>query len=294
MPALHKAIATTLTYGRMIKFSHSVFALPFVLAALALASQEIPMEWEPMVFILIAVVAARTAAMGFNRIADASMDAQNPRTALREIPAGKISSRAALLLVFLSSLIFVASAMALSPLCGKLALPVLFFLFGYSYTKRFTLFCHFYLGLAIALAPAAAWVALTGTLDPKILLLSAVLFTHIAGFDILYACQDADFDQKAGLHSIPAKLGIPKALFLARATHTACGLFIFSLYPAFNLGPVFLGFALLLCGLLILEHRMVKEDDLSGIPMAFFHVNSVISLLLFLGIVLDLWMAKGF
>lgn len=294
MPFLQNALRSTLTYGRMIKFSHSVFALPFVLSAVVLAGREVRLQGLPVLLILIAAVAARTAAMGVNRIVDAALDARNPRTAMREIPAGKISTHAALLLVLLSSLIFVAAAFALSPLCGKLALPVLFFLFGYSYTKRFTLFCHFYLGLAIALAPAAAWVALTGTLAPEVLLLSAVLFTHIAGFDMLYACQDADFDQNAGLHSIPARLGIRKALLLARLTHLVCAAFIFSLYPAFNLGPVFLIVALVVCGLLILEHRMVKAEDLSGIPMAFFHVNSVISLLLFLGIVLDLWTAKGF
>ncbi|TYT76354.1 4-hydroxybenzoate octaprenyltransferase [Desulfobotulus mexicanus] len=278
----------------MIKFSHSVFALPFVLSAVVLAARETPIHAIELLFILVAVVSARTAAMGFNRIADAKLDAGNPRTAMREIPAGKISPNAALLLVILSSMVFIISAAALGPLCRNLSIPVLLFLFGYSYTKRFTLLCHFYLGLAIAMAPAAAWVALTGSLSLEVLLLSAVLFTHIAGFDILYACQDTDFDKKAGLHSIPARLGIRKALLLARTLHGICALFIFSLYPAFDLGPVFIIFALIICGLLILEHSMVKENDLSSIPIAFFHVNSIISLLLFVGILLDIWTGKGF
>ncbi|TWI72466.1 4-hydroxybenzoate polyprenyltransferase [Desulfobotulus alkaliphilus] len=293
MISLQKALGTTLTYGRMIKFSHSVFALPFVLSAVVLAARETPIAPMTVFFILVAVVAARTAAMGFNRLVDAKLDAANPRTAIREIPSGKIAPSAAMLLILLSSMVFIFTAAALGPLCRNLSIPVLLFLFGYSYTKRFTLLCHFYLGLAIAMAPAAAWVALTGSLSLEVLLLSAVLFTHIAGFDILYACQDADFDKKAGLHSIPSRLGIRQALLLARLLHGICALFIFSLYPAFGLGPIFIVFALIICGLLVLEHRMVNEKDLSGIPVAFFHVNSVISLLLFVGILLDLWTGKG-
>ncbi|MCW7753855.1 putative 4-hydroxybenzoate polyprenyltransferase [Desulfobotulus sp. H1] len=294
MVPLQKIFLTTLTYGRMIKFSHSVFALPFVLSAVVLASMETRLTASVLALIVAAVVAARTAAMGFNRIVDARMDAGNPRTACREIPSGHISIRSASLLVFLSGILFILSAAMLGPLCLSLSIPVLIFLLGYSFTKRFTLLCHYYLGAAIALAPAAAWVALTGTLTPKILLLSAVLFTHIAGFDILYACQDTDFDRKEGLHSIPARLGIRNALRLARLTHLFCACFIFSLSPAFGLGTVYMGFALLICGLLILEHRMVRENDLSAIPMAFFHVNSIISLLLFCGIFLDIWTGRGF
>lgn len=285
--AWQKARQVTLVYGRMIKFSHSVFALPFALSAVLLAARNTGFSFGQFVWILIAMVAARSAAMGFNRIVDADFDAKNPRTAIREIPAGQISRPQAWGFVTAASLLFFLAAAALGPVCRNLAIPVLLVLFGYSFTKRFSLFCHFYLGVAIALSPAGAWVALTGTLNWPILLLSGILFTHIAGFDILYACQDADFDRKKGLHSIPAKLGISNALRISRITHGICFALLIAFHAAFQLNMIFFCTILIIGGLLVAEHRMVNPNDLSRVPVAFFHVNSVISMVLFFGIFLD-------
>ncbi|MCP4718598.1 MAG: UbiA family prenyltransferase, partial [Desulfobacteraceae bacterium] len=199
-------------YGKMIKFSHTIFALPFALSAVVLAWQtQAPTFWD-LIWILLAMVAARSAAMGFNRIVDASIDKKNPRTAIREIPSGILSQKQASVFVFLSSVIFVGASALLSPLCFFLSFPVLFFLLFYSYTKRFTKYCHLYLGFAISLAPVGAWVAITNSLSAGIIFLSLGLWTYIAGFDILYACQDIDFDREQGLFSLPSKIGPQKAM----------------------------------------------------------------------------------
>ena len=284
------AIRNAATYGRMIKFSHSIFALPFAISAVLLASRDAGFSIWRFLVILVAMVAARSCAMGFNRLVDRKIDGKNPRTASREIPAGAIPLPSAWLFTGISALVFVLSAALLGPLCLKLSVPVLVVLCGYSFTKRFTLLCHFYLGLAIALAPAGAWVAMTGMLSWKILFLSAALFTHIAGFDILYACQDCAFDKKEGLHSIPARLGVPRALSIARKTHMACFGFLLAFHLAFGLHLPFFLALLSIAALLAYEHKMVNPDDLSKVPAAFFNINSIISVLLFIGILLDEWL----
>lgn len=275
------------TYGRMIKFSHTVFALPFAMSAVVLAQRSHPLTGWRLIWLLGAMVGARSAAMGFNRIVDAPLDAKNPRTAAREIPAGRLSRRAAILFVLLFSGLFIFCATMLGRLCLALSLPVLLLLFAYSYTKRFTFLCHVYLGAVISLAPLGAWIALTGSVSWAVTLLSAALMAYIAGFDVLYACQDIDFDKETGLHSIPARFSVPIALGIAKALHAAAFIFFLMLYPAFHMGGIYLGAVCLIGVLMICEHRLVRPDDLSRVNIAFFHINSVISITLFLGVVFD-------
>ena len=275
------------TYGRLIKFSHTVFALPFALAAVLLAHLEHPVTLGTLGWILLAMVGARSAAMGFNRFADYRFDRLNPRTAERPLTAGLISKPAVLALISLSSLVFLFAAAMLGRLCLLLALPVLFILFFYSYTKRFTALSHLYLGLAIGLAPAGAWIAASGGLEPRILLLTLALITYIAGFDILYACQDIEFDRSMGLFSIPARFGARRAMQIATGLHVLTFACLFGVYLAFHLGMVYLLALLIIGGLLALEHKLVHPEDLTHIKLAFFHVNSAISVLLFVAVFLD-------
>lgn len=282
MPAVLKK--KIFDYGKMIKFSHTVFALPFALSAVVLAWQtRVPSAWE-LVLILAAMVGARSAAMGFNRIIDADIDRKNPRTAIREIPAGILSRKEASVFVGISCLVFVGAAALLSPLCFLLSFPVLGVLFFYSYTKRFTPYCHLVLGFAISLAPVGAWVALTGTLNWGIVFLAAALWCYIAGFDILYACQDIEFDREQGLFSLPVYLGPARAMQISSVFHGLFLGFLLAVYWRFGMHPVFLIFWGVIAGLILLEHRLVKPDDLSRIQMAFFHVNSGVSVVLFAGI----------
>lgn len=273
-----------LIYGRMIKFPHTIFALPFALSAVVMAWENYsPSAWD-FIWILLAMVGARSAAMGFNRIVDADIDFKNKRTAIREIPSGLLSEKESLLFVAASSLVFIFSAAMLSGLCLWLSFPVLFALLFYSYTKRFTKYCHLYLGFAICLAPVGAWVAITGTLSWGIIFLSLALLTYIAGFDILYSCQDIDFDQKEGLFSLPAKIGPQKAMRISSVLHVYTFVFLLAMYAIFDMHPVFLMFLGVIGLLLVVEHKLVKPDDLTHINMAFFHINSVISMLLFIGV----------
>jgi 4-hydroxybenzoate polyprenyltransferase len=274
-------------YGRMIKFSHTLFAMPFALAAVVLAQRVVPLDGSTLLWVLVALVAARSAAMGFNRIADAALDARNPRTANREIPAGKLSRSHTRRFVIVSSLAFIGAAAMLGPLCLVLSLPVLALLCGYSYTKRFTWLSHLVLGLAISLAPLGAWIAVTGSVHWPVLLLSGALLTYIAGFDILYACQDADFDRREGLHSIPVRFGIGPALWASAWLHVISFLFFLLIHIAFDMNHAYLGTVAVIGGLLVIEHRLVDPDDLSRVQVAFFHVNSMISVVLLAGVLLD-------
>jgi 4-hydroxybenzoate polyprenyltransferase len=276
-----------LDYGKMIKFSHTVFALPFALSAVVLAWQtHVPSLWE-LFLILVAMVGARSAAMGFNRIVDADIDKKNPRTAVREIPSGVLTRSQALIFVGMSSLLFVGAAALLSPLCFGLSFPLLGLLFFYSFTKRFTALCHLVLGFVISLAPVGAWVALTGTLNWGIVMLAAALWFYIAGFDILYACQDIDFDRKQGLFSMPVLVGPVRAMQISTLFHVLFLVFLLGLFLAFDMHAVFLVFWAMIAVLIVLEHRLVKPDDLSRIDMAFFHVNSAVSVILFAGIFIE-------
>jgi 4-hydroxybenzoate polyprenyltransferase len=274
-------------YARMVKLSHTVFALPFALCAAVLAQRIRPLTLWDIFWLLCAMVGARSAAMGVNRIADATIDAQNPRTSGREIPAGQLTTRSAVGFVIFFSGLFVLSAAMLGKLCLYLSVPILLILFSYSYTKRFTILCHLYLGAVISLAPLGAWIALTGSFAWPITLFSAALMTYIAGFDILYACQDVAFDRQKDLFSIPARFGVPMALNIAAFLHVVAFAFFVSIHFAFDMGNIYIGTAGAIGLLMVAEHRMVNPGNLSRINIAFFHINSLISLSLFVGVLLD-------
>ncbi|OQX22503.1 MAG: 4-hydroxybenzoate octaprenyltransferase [Desulfobacteraceae bacterium IS3] len=280
-------IERIMTYGRMVKFSHTVFALPFALSAVVLVHRDYPITFGDIFWILLAMVGGRSAAMGFNRIADAKTDARNPRTANREIPAGKLSLNAAAIFVLLSASLFVFASAMLGRLCFYLSFPVLVVLLSYSYTKRFTWLAHLYLGFAISLAPAGAWIAIANDFSWQTFLLSFALMSYITGFDILYACQDTDFDRNEGLFSVPVKFGVKNALFIAKIVHLLSFAFFISIFFVFDMGMIYLSAVFVIGGLFIFEHSLVKPDDLSHINIAFFHVNSLISVILFIGVFFD-------
>lgn len=275
------------TYGRMIKFSHTVFALPFALVAAILVWRQVPVNIKDTAWIVLAMVSARSAAMGFNRVIDAPFDGKNPRTNMREIPSGRISAKAVWLFTGLSALFFIFATAMLGRQCLALAIPVLAILFFYSLTKRFTWLSHFFLGLAISLAPWGTWVALTKTYTGPIWILSLALLTYIAGFDILYACQDVDFDRKEGLQSIPARFGVAKALAISTGFHVITFGALATIYFVFKMGPAYAVTVALIGILLIIEHCLVHPDNLAKIHMAFFHLNSLISVVLLLGVLVD-------
>ncbi len=275
------------TFGRMIKFSHTVFALPFALAAAALAAHGHGLPVSRLFAIVLAMAGARTAAMGFNRIVDRDIDARNPRTAQRELPRGAVSLNAAWALTLASTAVFVGAAAYLGKLCLTLAPVALLFLFGYSFTKRFTFLCHLFLGLAIAAGPAGAWIAVRGdfTLAPALLMIAVI--TWIGGFDVLYAIADTDFDRGAGLHSIPARFGVPRALRISAVLHGITAGMLIALAVAAHLGaPYLLGIAVVIA-LLIWEHAIVTPDDLSRLNVAFFNLNGYVSVVFFLGTLID-------
>jgi 4-hydroxybenzoate polyprenyltransferase len=274
-----KICSKAAVYLRMIKFSHTIFALPFALSAVVLVHAVKPLDSMTVFWIIVAMAAARSAAMGFNRVADAFLDADNPRTAIREIPRGTLSRREAAFFTFVSSLVFVVASGALSRLCLWLSFPVLAFLFAYSYTKRFTWLAHIFLGFAIGISPMAVWVAATGEMPGAISVLSLALMTYIAGFDILYACQDVAFDREKGLHSIPVYFGVKKAMIISTMLHVVSVLSLGWLYLLFPLNVLYPACVVVIGILFIVEHRLVHPDDLSRINIAFFNVNSVISVL---------------
>jgi 4-hydroxybenzoate polyprenyltransferase len=282
-------IEKIITFGQMIKFSHTIFALPFVLSSVVLAAkQDYTIQNRDIFWIILAMVGARSAAMGFNRIVDASFDAKNPRTSKRAIPTGEITRVQSIVFVVLFSFLFLISSAQLAMICFYCGIPVLMLLFGYSYSKRFTYLCHIYLGVVISLAPVGAWVAITKSLDWPIFILSLALLTHISGFDILYACQDYSFDQQEGLYSIPAQYGISASLFISSLIHVICFLSFVAIYFIFDMNFIYF-LTLIIIGIaLLIEHLIVKPDNLSKVPVAFFHINSAISLVFFAGIAGDI------
>jgi 4-hydroxybenzoate polyprenyltransferase len=270
----------------MIKFEHSVFALPFALTGALLAFRESGFNARgvgyKLLWIVVAMVSARSAAMAFNRILDADIDARNPRTRMRHIPAGILSARFAWGFVLVSVLLFLLAARALNPLCLKLAPVALAVVFFYSFTKRFTTFSHLILGFSLGIAPAAAWIAVRGTLDPRILWLTAAVTFWTAGFDIIYSCQDYEFDLNAGLFSLPRRFGMAGALGIARLLHVAMIACLGMLSVSFGLGVLsWAGIAAIVL-LLLYEHSLVKANDLSRVDAAFFAVNGYVSVLFFL------------
>jgi 4-hydroxybenzoate polyprenyltransferase len=269
----------------MIKFEHSVFALPFALTGAMLAWRESQFRTEGLgwrfFWIVVAMVSARSAAMTFNRILDADIDARNRRTASRALPAGLLSARFAWVFTLVSTLLFFWASQQLGRLCLALAPVALAIIFTYSYAKRFTMFAHLWLGFALGIAPAAAWIAIRGTLDARILWLTAAVMFWTAGFDVIYACQDFEFDCAEGLCSIPRRLGVKNALLAARALHVGMIACLVSLVYAFGLGALSLTGVAAVVGLLAYEHGLVKPNDLSRVNAAFFTVNGYVSLLFF-------------
>jgi 4-hydroxybenzoate polyprenyltransferase len=270
-------LAPVLRFGRMVKFEHTLFALPFALAAAAIAARGHGLPAARLAGIVIAMAGARTAAMGFNRIVDRHLDARNPRTARREIPTGAISLAAAWTLTLVATAVFIAAAAALGPLCLALAPVALLFLFGYSFTKRFTALCHLFLGLAIASGPAGAWIAVRGDFGWAPGLLMIAVASWIAGFDVLYALSDRDFDLTAGLHSIPARFGVSGALVISAALHLITLVALCALRPVAQLGAPYLTGVAVVTALLVYEHAIVRPDDLSRLDVAFFNLNGYVS-----------------
>ena len=269
----------------MIKFEHSVFALPFALTGALLAWREsgfqVPgLGWR-FLWIVIAMIAARSAAMAFNRLLDAQIDARNSRTAQRHLPAGLLSPRFAWGFTTLCSLVFIWSARQLGGLCFALAPLALAILFFYSFCKRFTLLSHLVLGFCLGIAPAAAWIAVRGTLAPKILWLTAAVMFWTAGFDVIYACQDFEFDCAEGLCSIPRRFGVAGALQIARLLHILMVACLLTLVFSFQLAVLSLAGVAAVIALLLYEHGLVKPHDLSRVNAAFFTVNGYVSLLFF-------------
>ena len=283
MPLLHNLRLTL----EMIKWEHSVFALPFALCGAMLAANGLPAIHQ-LAWIIVAMVAARSAAMAFNRLADTSMDAANPRTRTRALPAKELTPQFVSSFVVVSCAIFVIAASQLNRLALLLSPMALAVVLLYSYTKRFTRWSHLVLGLALGIAPAAAWIAVRGTLDPRILLLAAAVTFWVGGFDVLYSCQDYDFDRRAGLHSVPRYCGIARALWIARLFHLLMLLFLVALVVAFGLGELAVAGIVVVSLLLLYEHSLVSAEDLSRLNAAFFTMNGVISVLFFFFIAGDL------
>ncbi len=271
----------------MIKWEHSVFALPFALCGAMLAAKGVP-TLHQLLWIIVAMVAARSAAMSFNRLADVSIDAANPRTRTRALPAGALSSGFVRNFVFVASAVFVVAAWQLNRLTFLLSPVALAILLLYSYTKRWTRWSHLVLGFALGVAPAAAWIAVRGSLDPRILLLTAAVTFWVAGFDVLYACQDHEFDQQAGLHSIPRYCGIGKSLWISRLFHVVMLFLLMALVWVFGLGKFALAGMVAVFLLLAYEHSLVSKDDLSKLDAAFFTMNGLIAVVFFIFIALDL------
>ena len=270
----------------MIKWEHSIFALPFALTAAVLAAAGWPTPWQ-LVWIILCMVTARTAGMAFNRWADASFDAANPRTATRAIPAGTLSRSFVAAFTLLAAALFLLCAAQLNRLTFELAPIALALILSYSYTKRFTQLSHLVLGLVLGSAPSAAWIAVRGSLDPRILVVTAIVMCWVAGFDVLYGCQDAAHDRAVGLKSIPALIGIPGAFWFARVLHLTMFALCLWLIPLFHLGLIaWIGIGLV-AALLCYEHAIISPTDLRRMNAAFFTLNGVISIIFFVFVAAD-------
>ncbi|MDX2149425.1 MAG: UbiA-like polyprenyltransferase [Bryobacteraceae bacterium] len=281
-PSFFRRLLLTL---EMIKFEHSVFALPFALTGALLAWREEGFGTERLawrlVWIVVAMVSARSAAMAFNRILDQAIDARNPRTAARHLPAGLLSRRFAWGFTIAASAGFLLAARMLNPLCFLLAPVALAIVFFYSFCKRFTSLSHVVLGFCLGIAPAAAWIAMRGELDVRILWLTAAVTFWTAGFDIIYSCQDYEFDRRHGLFSLPSRIGIPAALWISRLLHAGMLACLAMLAISFSLGAVSAAGIAMVAALLLWEHRLVRADDLSRVDAAFFTMNGWVSVLFF-------------
>jgi 4-hydroxybenzoate polyprenyltransferase len=280
-------IKTIKSYLESIKFIHTVFALPFAFMGMILAKRGMP-HLDKMFWILIAMIGARSGAMGFNRICDYRFDKENPRTINWPHIKGEITLLQMIVLTVIAYTIFIFAAYQLNSLCFYLSFPVIFILSFYSITKRFTYYTHLFLGFAISLAPVGAWIAITGEFSLKPFLISSVVLFWIAGFDIFYSLQDMEFDKEKGLYSIPVKYGIKRSLQIAKIFHIIMMSALVYMIPVFNLGIVFATGVNIAGIFLIYEHSLVKEDDLSKIDKAFFSVNGWISIMLIVALIIDL------
>jgi 4-hydroxybenzoate polyprenyltransferase len=289
MAGLLQKLKTTL---EMIKFEHTLFALPFAFLGAVLAADGIP-TWRQVIWITVAMVGARSAAMTFNRIVDRDIDARNPRTANRELPAGKLSVGFAWLFLYASIGLFLLASYSLNWLTFALSPVALICVLGYSYAKRFTAFAHLMLGLALAISPSAAWIAVRGSLNDEVpILLSLLVLMWTAGFDVMYACQDLEFDRRTGLHSIPARYGIKNSLWIARLFHLQAFIVLLILYLSTGLGwPALAGVAAV-GALLVYQHTLVRASDLSRMNAAFFTTNAFVSLIMFVSFGAAVLMAR--
>jgi 4-hydroxybenzoate polyprenyltransferase len=288
---MNKIIQGIILYLRMIKFSHSVFALPFAFTSALMAASGIP-AMKQILWIIVAMVSARSGAMGLNRIIDRTIDRENPRTQQREIPSGKIMVSHAVLFTVISLALLVFAAYNLNPLCLKLSPVAILVLIIYSYTKRFTWLSHFMLGAAISLGPLGAWIAIRGNINPEIVPLTIAVVFWLAGFDVLYALQDVEFDRSYGLFSIPGKFGVPKALLLSRLFHAVTVCLLFYTGFLFSRGTFYWVGMLIVTLLFLYEHSLVRSDDLSKLNMAFFNMNGYISVTVFVFTLADYMMNR--
>jgi 4-hydroxybenzoate polyprenyltransferase len=281
--------ASLRTYASFVRFSHSVFALPFALAGAMLAARVTPFTWSRLGWIVVCMVSARSAAMGFNRLVDAEFDARNPRTAARELPQGAISRRQAAVFVLGSAVVFVGAAAMLGFWPLVLSPVALAIVFWYSLAKRVTTYTQLFLGLAMAVAPVGGWIAMGGPLRPEPVWLALAIGMWVAGFDVLYACQDLEFDRREGLRSIPVRFGVPRALAISRAMHVVTVGALVAVGLAASLGAVYyagVGFVALL---LVFEQSLVRADDLSQVKRAF-DLNAWVGIVYFAAMLVDLWM----
>jgi 4-hydroxybenzoate polyprenyltransferase len=278
------------SYGRLVKFSHTIFAFPFAMAAFILASEEVKVKTASLFWLILALVSARTSAMSFNRIVDRAYDALNPRTSQRELPTQKVSLKEAIGLCIGSGCIFILASSFLNFTCLLLSPLVLGLILGYSYTKRFTWTTHFILGIMIAFAPLGTWIAVGGGINPTIIFLSLAVAMWVAGFDIIYACQDVEFDRVQGLYSIPSRFGLGVALIISSLVHFLAVIsFILVGIVNENMGFIYwlgLGFIALI---LIYEHMIISPRDLSKIGKAFFNLNGYVSLGYFFIVLWEVW-----
>ena len=262
-------LARLRTYASFVRFSHSLFALPFALVGALLAARVAGWEWRRVLWIALCMVTARSAAMGFNRIVDARFDARNPRTAQRELPTGRMSATEARIFVAVSGVAFVLCAAQLGTTCLLLSPVALAIVFWYSLAKRYTSYTQAFLGLAMAVAPVGGWIAAGGPVAVEPVLLGVAIGAWVAGFDILYACQDIDVDRREGLHSIPVRFGVPASLWISRALHVVTIAVLAVVGGLASLGGIYTGGVVAVAGLLIYEQSLVRPDDLSQVKRAF-------------------------
>jgi 4-hydroxybenzoate polyprenyltransferase len=280
-------MSALVTYGKMIKFTHTIFALPFALAALVLAMKQYPVTYFQGILIILCMVGARSSAMGMNRLLDRHYDGRNPRTQDRALPAGSLTVPAAWIFTLGSALGFIGCAALLGPLILKLSPVALAIVWGYSLAKRFTTMSHLLLGMSLALAPAGVWIALTGGWSHTATLLCLGVGSWSAGFDLIYSCQDAEFDRDIGLHSIPARWGVATALNISSVLHVLTVGFLIGLGVLQDFSwPYFIGMCVI-AGILMYEHRIVQPDDLSRVDKAFFDLNGYVSVLFFVLVVIS-------